>query len=384
MRYLFSWRNLLLLLACLIIATTVVYVNSLVKQMQAEEKRRMEEWVEAYQQLQKASSNDNLNLEFKIIANNTTIPVIAVNNKGQIIDSRNLDSAKIARDPHYLARQLKLFKSQHPPILEHYDPQHPEAVNYFYYGDSILLKQIRYYPYVQLTVIALFLIIVFMAVSSSNRSSQNQLWVGLARETAHQLGTPLSSLQAWVEMLKENPAQIPSLATEIQKDVERLNLIAERFSKIGSAPEFEETDLVGLVNNVMLYVRKRASQKVQFALRTHGDAEMMALVSPTLFSWVIENLLKNALDATEGQGSIEIDIYDQPTQWWIDISDSGKGIPKHLWNKIFKPGFTTKKRGWGLGLSLAKRIVETYHKGRLLLKSSEPGKGSTFRIVLYK
>ena len=384
MQHLFSWRNLLLLLACLIIATTVVYVNNLVKQMQAEEKRRIEEWVAAYQELQKASPNDNLNLELKIITNNTTIPVIAVNNKGQIIDSRNLDSTKIAHDPYYLARQLNLFKSQHPPILEHYDPAHPEAVNYFYYGDSILLKQIRYYPYVQLTVIALFLLIVFMAISSSNRSSQNQLWVGLARETAHQLGTPLSSLQAWVEMLKEHPAQMASLATEIQKDVERLNLIAERFSKIGSEPEFEETDLIALVQNVMLYMRKRASQKIQFVLHTQGETEMIALVSPTLFSWVIENLLKNALDATEGQGSIEINMYNQPTQWWIDIRDSGKGIPKHLWNKIFKPGFTTKKRGWGLGLSLAKRIVETYHKGKLILKSSEPGKGSTFRIILYK
>jgi signal transduction histidine kinase len=384
MQHLFSWRNLLLLLACLIIATTVVYVNNLVKQMQAEEKRRIEEWVAAYQELQKASPNDNLNLELKIITNNTTIPVIAVNNKGQIIDSRNLDSTKIAHDPDYLVRQLNLFKSQHPPILEHYDPAHPEAVNYFYYGDSILLKQIRYYPYVQLTVIALFLLIVFMAISSSNRSSQNQLWVGLARETAHQLGTPLSSLQAWVEMLKEHPAQMASLATEIQKDVERLNLIAERFSKIGSEPEFEETDLIALVQNVMLYMRKRASQKIQFVLHTQGETEMIALVSPTLFSWVIENLLKNALDATEGQGSIEINMYNQPTQWWIDIRDSGKGIPKHLWNKIFKPGFTTKKRGWGLGLSLAKRIVETYHKGKLILKSSEPGKGSTFRIILYK
>ncbi|QOR76390.1 MAG: HAMP domain-containing histidine kinase [Thermoflavifilum sp.] len=384
MQHLFSWRNLLLLLACLIIATTVVYVNNLVKQMQAEEKRRIEEWVAAYQELQKASPNDNLNLELKIITNNTTIPVIAVNNKGQIIDSRNLDSTKIAHDPDYLVRQLNLFKSQHPPILEHYDPAHPEAVNYFYYGDSILLKQIRYYPYVQLTVIALFLLIVFMAISSSNRSSQNQLWVGLARETAHQLGTPLSSLQAWVEMLKEHPAQMASLATEIQKDVERLNLIAERFSKIGSEPEFEETDLIALVQNVMLYMRKRASQKIQFVLHTQDETEMIALVSPTLFSWVIENLLKNALDATEGQGSIEINMYNQPTQWWIDIRDSGKGIPKHLWNKIFKPGFTTKKRGWGLGLSLAKRIVETYHKGKLILKSSEPGKGSTFRIILYK
>jgi len=384
MQHLFSWRNLLLLLACLIIATTVVYVNNLVKQMQAEEKRRIEEWVAAYQELQKASPNDNLNLELKIITNNTTIPVIAVNNKGQIIDSRNLDSTKIAHDPDYLVRQLNLFKSQHPPILEHYDPAHPEAVNYFYYGDSILLKQIRYYPYVQLTVITLFLLIVFMAISSSNRSSQNQLWVGLARETAHQLGTPLSSLQAWVEMLKEHPAQMASLATEIQKDVERLNLIAERFSKIGSEPEFEETDLIALVQNVMLYMRKRASQKIQFVLHTQGETEMIALVSPTLFSWVIENLLKNALDATEGQGSIEINMYNQPTQWWIDIRDSGKGIPKHLWNKIFKPGFTTKKRGWGLGLSLAKRIVETYHKGKLILKSSEPGKGSTFRIILYK
>lgn len=384
MRHLFSWRNLLLFLATLIVATTVVYVNNLVKHMEAEEKHRIEEWVEAYQQLQNASPTDNLNLELKIITNNTTIPVIAVNNKGQIIDSRNLDSAKIARDPDYLTRQLKLFKSQHPPILEHYDPQHPEAVNYFYYGDSILLKQIRYYPYVQLTVIALFLLIVFMAISSSNRSSQNQLWVGLAKETAHQLGTPLSSLQAWVEMLKEHPQQTASLATEIQKDVERLNLIAERFSKIGSEPELIETDLIALVNNVMHYIRKRASQKVHFVLHTHGETEMMALVSPTLFSWVIENLLKNALDATEGQGRIEIDMQDHSTQWWIDIHDTGKGIPKHLWHKIFKPGFTTKKRGWGLGLSLAKRIVETYHKGKLTLKSSEPGKGSTFRIILYK
>ncbi|MCL6524223.1 MAG: HAMP domain-containing histidine kinase [Thermoflavifilum sp.] len=383
MRWIFSWRNLLLLLATLIVAATVIYTNQLVRHMQEEEKRRIEEWVEAYQQLQKAAPTDNVNLELKIITNNTTIPVIAVNSAGKIIDSRNLDSNRLAKDPNYLYHQLQLFKSQHPPILEHYDPTNPKAVNYFYYGDSFLLKQIRYYPYVQLTVVALFLLIVFMAISSSNRSIQNQLWVGLAKETAHQLGTPLSSLQAWVEMLKEQSNQA-GLAAEIQKDVERLNLIAERFSKIGSEPELVETDLIALIQNVVQYIKKRASQKIQFSLHTHEESSLIMLLSPTLFSWVIENLLKNALDATEGQGIIQIDIQQHSSTVWVDISDSGRGIPKYLRKKIFKPGFTTKKRGWGLGLSLAKRIVESYHHGRLLLKSSEPGRGSTFRIILYR
>jgi signal transduction histidine kinase len=254
--------------------------------------------------------------------------------------------------------------------------------NYIYYGDSLILKQVRYYPYIQLLVVTLFIGVVLFALSSTNRATQNLVWVGLAKETAHQLGTPLSSIEAWLEILKDNPDNT-TMVTELGKDVDRLKLITDRFSKIGSVPKLEENNVVEQIQHMVTYIRKRAPQKVQFTVHA-PDTDIPAMISPPLFDWVVENLLKNALDAMEGKGAIDIYIENHPADIIVDIADTGKGIPKAYYEKVFKPGFSTKKRGWGLGLSLAKRIIEDYHKGRLYVKSSELTKGTTFRILLRK
>lgn len=254
-------------------------------------------------------------------------------------------------------------------------------MNHYYYGHTSLLNQIRYYPLVQLLIVSLFIIITLTALTTSFRSSQNQVWAGMAKETAHQLGTPLTSLQGWMEMLREEKAN-EQIVTELEKDIDRLKLVSDRFSKIGSSPKLETHNLVTQVGSMIEYIRKRATGKVQFQLDTNNQQQILARISPPLFDWVIENLLKNALDAMEGKGQISIHIQQQPGNIIIDVTDTGKGISSQHIRKVFKPGFTTKKRGWGLGLSLSKRIIEQYHSGELFVKQSEPGKGTTFRIVL--
>ncbi|HEY4150836.1 MAG TPA: HAMP domain-containing sensor histidine kinase, partial [Chitinophagaceae bacterium] len=228
-----------------------------------------------------------------------------------------------------------------------------------------------------------FILITIMAISTRNKSTQNQVWAGMAKETAHQLGTPISSLEGWVEMLKDNPAN-DAITGELQKDVDRLKLVSDRFGKIGSTPQLEPHRIVEQVTSMVEYIRKRATGKVQFIVNDHGTPGVMALLSPPLFDWVIENLLKNALDAMEGRGSITIDIKENEADIYVDVTDTGKGISSQNLNQVFKPGFTTKKRGWGLGLSLSKRIIEQFHKGEIFIKNSEPGKGTMFRIILKK
>jgi len=242
---------------------------------------------------------------------------------------------------------------------------------------------VQYYPLVQLFIVAIFIFFVIYSIMLSNRSTQNQVWAGMAKETAHQLGTPISSLEGWVEMLKENP-EVRNISHELQKDVDRLKLVSDRFSKIGSIPSLESSDIVVQIQQMVEYIRKRATEKVHINLDTEGDAEIMVNISKPLFDWVIENLLKNALDAIEDRGSINIHITQNEKEVLIDVTDSGKGISAANIQRVFKPGFTTKKRGWGLGLSLSKRIIEQYHQGELFVKQSEPGKGTTFRIVLRK
>jgi signal transduction histidine kinase len=256
-------------------------------------------------------------------------------------------------------------------------------VNRVYYGHSKLLREVRYYPIVQLIIVGLFILVTFLALRSSYLSVQNQVWAGMAKETAHQLGTPVSSLEGWLEIFRDMPGN-EKMVAELEKDVTRLRLVSDRFGKIGSTPQLEERNIVHQIEDVMEYVRKRASGKVQFSLNTHGQANIPVRLSGPLFDWVIENLLKNALDAMEGKGSIHVDILDTGKNVQIDVTDTGKGISKQNIGKVFKPGFTTKKRGWGLGLSLSKRIIEQYHKGNIGVKSSEPGKGTTFRIVMKK
>ncbi|HEY9259041.1 HAMP domain-containing sensor histidine kinase [Chitinophaga sp.] len=376
-----GWKFVLASIAVLIIGTTIWFVSNLSKNIQEEERKKVAIWVEANREVLRSDTDANLNLAIGIVTNNTTIPLILTDEEGKILDSRNLDSMRIMQDPRYLPDELLAFKKQHPPFIMEVDAKQ-KLYNYIYYGDSLILKQIRYYPYIQLIVVTLFIAIVLFALSSTNRATQNQVWVGLAKETAHQLGTPLSSMEAWLEILRENEANA-TLVTELSKDVDRLKLITDRFSKIGSIPKLEEKDIVEQIRNMTNYIRKRAPQKVQLTVHS-VEEELPAMISPPLFDWVVENLLKNALDAMEGKGKIDITIENHPTFITVDVADTGKGIPKMSFEKVFKPGFSTKKRGWGLGLSLAKRIIEEYHRGRLYVRSSEINKGTTFRIVLRK
>lgn len=376
-----GWKFVLASIAVLIIGTTIWFVSNLSKNIQEEERKKVAIWVEANREVLRSDTDANLNLAIGIVTNNTTIPLILTDEEGKILDSRNLDSMRIMQDPRYLPDELLAFKKQHPPFIMEVDAKQ-KLYNYIYYGDSLILRQIRYYPYIQLIVVTLFIGIVLFALSSTNRATQNQVWVGLAKETAHQLGTPLSSMEAWLEILRENEANA-TLVTELSKDVDRLKLITDRFSKIGSIPKLEEKDIVEQIQNMTSYIRKRAPQKVQLTVHS-VEEELPAMISPPLFDWVVENLLKNALDAMEGKGKIDITIENHLTFITVDVADSGKGIPKMSFEKVFKPGFSTKKRGWGLGLSLAKRIIEEYHRGRLYVRSSEMNKGTTFRIVLRK
>ncbi|MBS0026951.1 sensor histidine kinase [Chitinophaga sp. 22321] len=377
----FGWKFVLASIAVLIIGTTIWFVSNLSKNIQEEERKKVATWADANRELLRADTDANLNLAISIVTNNTTIPLILTDEEGKILDSRNLDSMRIMQDPGYLPAELLAFKKQHPPFIMEVDAKQ-KLYNYIYYGDSLILRQIRYYPYIQLIVVTLFIGIVLFALSSTNRATQNQVWVGLAKETAHQLGTPLSSMEAWLEILRENEANT-TLVTELSKDVDRLKLITDRFSKIGSVPKLEEKDIVEQIQNMTSYIRKRAPQKVQLSVHS-TEEELPAMISPPLFDWVVENLLKNALDAMEGKGKIDINIENHPTFITVDVADTGKGIPKMSFEKVFKPGFSTKKRGWGLGLSLAKRIIEEYHRGRLFVRSSEMNKGTVFRIVLRK
>ena len=379
-RPLFNWRTGLALIAIAIVSGTIFYSQYLARKIAREERQKVEEWVEAT----KLALFDTTGLSNKlvniIILENKTIPIIVTDEQGHILDHVNLDSASVASDSNFVHKKLKEFRSQNPTI-EWVDPLNPREKNLYNYGHTSLLNQAKYYPLVQLFIVSMFIIITILALTTSFRSSQNQVWAGMAKETAHQLGTPLTSLQGWVEILKDShPGE--KIVHEMEKDVDRLKLVSDRFGKIGSTPHLEKHNIVVQVSSMVEYIRKRAPGKVQFVLNTHNINEIYTMLSPPLFDWVIENLLKNALDAMEGKGTISLNIWQQDEQTFIDVTDTGKGIAKQNISKVFKPGFTTKKRGWGLGLSLSKRIIEQYHKGQLFVKQSEPGKGTTFRIVL--
>jgi signal transduction histidine kinase len=378
---LLTWRTILALVAILIVSGTIGYSSYLANKIIEEEKQKVEGWVEASNSLLNPANTDT-RLAFKIIQDNDDIPIIATDENDNIIGHKNLDSAKIVADPDYLQNRLETFKSQNSPITW-VDPLDSKKVNHYYYGNSRLLTEIRYFPIVQLVIVGLFIIVTLLALRSSYMSVQNQVWAGMAKETAHQLGTPVSSLEGWLELLKETEGN-ETVVNELQKDITRLRLVSDRFGKIGSTPKLEERNVIEQIENVVEYVRKRASGKVSIKLNTNGENNILLPISGPLFDWVIENLLKNALDAMEGRGILTIDVLNNLKEVIIDVSDTGKGISKQNINKVFKPGFTTKKRGWGLGLSLSKRIVEQYHKGSITVKNSEVGKGTTFRIVLRK
>lgn len=372
---------MLALVAIVIVTGTIFYSRYVANKIAGEEKQKVEEWVAAIKSMNN-SDNIDVILPFKIVQNNDDIPIIETNEKDSITNFINLDSIKAGQYKDYLPGRLRKFKSINQPIIW-VDPQDSTRVNKYYYGHTSLLNEVRYYPLIQLFIVGLFILVTILALRGSYRSAQNQVWAGMAKETAHQLGTPVSSLEGWVEMLKENPGS-KKIAQELEKDVDRLRLVSDRFGKIGSTPHLEETDLVSQINNMVDYMRKRAAGKISFTVNTHGHKQIISKVSAPLFDWVIENLLKNALDSMEGKGAIIADVNEDDKSVYIDITDTGKGISVQNIARVFKPGFTTKKRGWGLGLSLSRRIIKEYHKGEIFVKHSEIGKGTTFRIVLKK
>jgi signal transduction histidine kinase len=377
---LLNLRTWIALVAVAIVSGTIFYSNYLAKKIAVEERQKVNVWIQSLKTRAETTEASALNLTNIITTENKDIPIIETDeNDKPSGGGLNLDTMLIKKDSNYLPEKLAEFKKQHDPITVEISKD-PLIINKYYYGDSDLLRQVRYYPIVQLLIVALFIIITLYAISARNKSTQNQVWAGMAKETAHQLGTPISSLQGWVEMLKEHTSFTP-ITAEMEKDVDRLKLISDRFGKIGSAPRLEEYNVTEQVEKMVAYIKRRATEKVNFMVEAPAVA-VIAKISGPLFDWVIENLLKNALDAMEGKGSVHIKIRQQPGSVIIDITDDGKGILKQNVPRVFKPGFTTKKRGWGLGLSLSKRIIEKYHNGQLYVKSSEPGRGTTFRIVL--
>jgi len=375
------WKILLLLLAVVIGIGSFFYTNWLVKNMAKEERKSVELWAQATQKLvsQDINSNEDITFLNDIIIRNTTIPIIITDSLDQIGDTRNVSFTEKNKD-RILQSELRKMKEENDPIIISITETENQ---YLYYRDSILLENLKYYPIVQFAVIFLFILVAYLAFNSSRNSEQNQVWVGMSKETAHQLGTPISSLMAWVEILKMKNID-ENLIREFEKDTQRLEKITERFSKIGSIPELILTDVSETIQSTIEYLKTRSSTKINFILDFDLDQKFEAPLNASLFTWVIENLCKNAIDAMNNEGTILVSMTEKGKQIFIDFTDTGKGISKSYYKTIFQPGFTTKKRGWGLGLSLAKRIVENYHKGKIFLKQSEINKGTTFRIILNK
>lgn len=361
--------------ATIVIASTL-FSNRLTNSLALEEQKKIEIWAEATRQFILADQYTDIEFVLSIIEGNTTIPVIIVDEHDQLIHSRNIKEPKTNVEAFYKKKIAKL-KHKKTPIEVKLD----DTSQYIYYDDSLLLKQLYYFPYIQLGVIIVFLLIVFVAFSSTKKEEQNRVWVGLSKETAHQLGTPISSLLAWVDLLKARHEE-DKLIGEMAKDVNRLRIIAERFSKIGSAPDLQIVSLNETLDNAIQYISNRSSQKVAIRCHFANENPLFVKLNVPLFEWVIENLCKNAIDAMDGSGKIDIEIVQKDQEVHIDIKDNGKGLERNKFKTVFNPGFTTKKRGWGLGLSLAKRIIEEYHGGKIYVKQSELNAGTTFRITL--
>ena len=388
------WKYSLLTFAVVIASGSLLYTSYLVRNIAKSERTRAQVWAMSMKQVLASDDNDFLSYVFAI-RDSSIVPAIVTDNKGEIQLSRGLDSTKTfikleaedktkgkpqkKYDIRYFKSELAAMKEQHTPIkLKVLDTEW-----LVYYKDSDLLTELKYFPYIQLSVIAIFLLLAYTAFSSSRKSEQDQVWVGLAKETAHQLGTPISSLMAWIELMKEKfNAEEDPLIAEMENDVKRLEIVADRFSKIGSKAQLEQHKVYDVVKDFMDYFKIRVSKNISFELS--GNPHLQAGINVPLFDWVLENLMKNAVNAIEGKGKIKVDITGNKIkkQIFIDISDTGKGIPRSKFDTVFQPGYTTRKRGWGLGLSLTKRMVENYHDGQIFVRDSELGKGTTFRIVL--
>jgi len=377
--------KIILVVAAVFIAVASLFVsNYLVRDLSAEERTKMEVWAEAMRSFNMADENTDLNLVLKVMDDNHTIPVIVLDSAGQVTTYRNLKikGADLADSMAYVMEKGRRLKGEDMYVRIYLDDKSGPTADYndVCYDDSVMIKRLSAWPFVQLGVVMVFVVVAIFALLTSKRAEQNKVWVGLSKETAHQLGTPISSLMAWTEILKETYPD-DDLLPEMDKDVQRLQLIADRFSKIGSLPELTSSSLNSVIDHVVDYMSRRTSAKVNM-VKQMPEEEMIVKINASLFEWVIENLCKNAVDAMEGSGTITLHVEKMGDKVIVDVTDTGKGIRKKDLHSVFAPGFTTKKRGWGLGLSLAKRIVEEYHRGRIYVKNSELGKGTTFRIEL--
>lgn len=383
-------KILLLIVAVLIGVASLWYTNWLTEKMAQEERKRVELWAEATTGLVDAViettsaemeqlNTDYLNLLNMIVSQNTSIPIIIINPDGTFNSDANIHYKEERRE-QVLTRELEKMKAYSEPILIKISE---ETTQLLYYRESQLLRNLRYYPFIQLFVIIIFILVAYFAFNATQRAEQNQVWVGMSKETAHQLGTPISSLMAWIELLKLQNVD-EKIIREFENDTKRLEKITERFSKIGSKPELLTSNLVDVLHSTISYLKSRSSERVSFETSFEEDDMVPVPLNAALFSWVIENLCKNAIDAMENHGKITMQLKENHETVTLDITDTGKGVPKSQHKTIFQPGYSTKKRGWGLGLSLAKRIVENYHSGKIYIKWSEIGKGTTFRIVLNK
>lgn len=373
-------RTIIIIVALLLVVLSVLYATHLAHDLAIEEKNKMEIWAEATRQFILADENTNIDFVSTIMERNNTIPVIMVDADGNFMLSRNVREPKQHIGEFYQKKIQKLKQTQTPIEVRISD----DIVQYIYYEDSNLLRQLQYFPYIEFSLIFLFLVISIITLYSVQHSEQNRVWVGLSKETAHQLGTPISSLNGWNTLLQTKYPD-DDLLREMDKDISRLQTIAERFSKIGSEPVLESTELLPVLRDSVDYMRTRTSEKIEYNLKSEISDEAVVQLNKPLFAWVIENLCKNAVDAIEGQrGQITISVTESESKIFIDVTDTGKGIKERYHKTIFMPGYTTKKRGWGLGLSLAKRIIEEYHKGKIFVKQSTLGNGTTFRIALEK
>ncbi len=370
------FKVILFLLALLIGSITLYFSNRLVRKLAVEERKKVALWAEAQKKIVSASEEE-AGFFLRILEENTTIPVI-LESDGLLIP-RNLDSLRSV-DTAWVRSQMKLFRDQNEPISIHIDK---DTINTVYYGESLLLRQLRYYPMFALALVAVFTLVSYFAFSYSRKSEQNQVWVGLAKETAHQLGTPITSLAGWIDYLESELGSLPDdAAAEMRKDIIRLNIITERFSKIGSEPIIRDVDINQAVERAISYMETRSGSGVVYEFHPLSKTVHCSL-NNNLFDWVIENLSKNSMDAMEGQGRITFSLTEKDKFIALDVSDTGKGIPSNKFKTVFKPGYTSRLRGWGLGLSLAKRIIENYHRGQIFVKESAPGH-TTFRILLRK
>lgn len=372
-------KILLVVMAVVMSVGSLVISHFLVRDLKHEEQRKMEIWAEAMRSLNSADEYTDLTLVLTVLNSNSTIPVVVLDREGEVQDYRNIPLREGSAE-----EQMRVVKRKAQSMMDagRVIRVYLSSTDYMEicYADSLLLRRLAWWPYVQLGLVFVFVVVAIFALLSSKRAEQNKVWVGLSKETAHQLGTPISSLMAWQEMLRETYPD-DELLPEMGKDVERLQRIAERFSKIGSLPELRPESLNEVLSAVTQYISRRASNRVRLACTVPQQPLIVPMCS-SLFEWVVENLCKNAIDAMDGQGSITLTASTEGALAVVEVADTGKGIPKNKFRTVFTPGFTTKKRGWGLGLSLAKRIVEEYHHGRIYVKNSEVGRGTTFRIEL--